>query len=70
LGEGSGVPRAYRAGARTVSVHVINAIYLNNKTRNYLIEKAESSLPFLPILYVNFEASNALLRRLTYLILH
>jgi hypothetical protein len=23
LGEGSGVPRAYRAGARTVSVHVI-----------------------------------------------
>jgi hypothetical protein len=39
---------------------LINATCLNNRTRNYLIEKAESSLLFLPILHINFEASNAL----------
>jgi hypothetical protein len=37
--------------------------------RNCLIEKAEPSLPFLFILYVDVKASNALLRRLTYPVL-
>jgi hypothetical protein len=47
---------------------LINAIYLNNKTRNYLIEKVESTLRFLLIIHVNFEASSALLGRLTCLL--
>jgi hypothetical protein len=47
---------------------LINATYLNNKTRNYLTKKVESSLPFLLIVYINFEASNALLRYSIYLL--
>jgi hypothetical protein len=45
-------------------------VCVNNRTRNYLTEKAESSLPFLPILHNNFEAANALLRRPTLLLQH
>jgi hypothetical protein len=62
-------PSRWSVFAKTTS-SLINATCLNNKTRNYLTEKAESSLPFLSILHVNFEASNALLRRSTYLIPH
>jgi hypothetical protein len=47
---------------------LINAIYLNNKTRKYLTKKAELSLLFLPLTTTNFKASSALLRRLAYLI--
>jgi hypothetical protein len=45
-------------------------VCLNNRTRNHLTEKAESSLPFLPILHDNFEAANALLRHSTFLLQH
>jgi hypothetical protein len=47
---------------------LINAICLNNKMRNYLIKKAESSLLFLRIIITNSKASNALVRHLTSLI--
>jgi hypothetical protein len=47
---------------------LINATRLNNETRNYLIEKADSSLLFIPILPTNFKTSNALLKRLIYLL--
>ena len=43
---------------------LINAICLDNRTRNYLIEKGESSSPSLLIITANFKASNALLTRL------
>ena len=62
-------PSPWSVLAKTTS-SLINATCLNNRTRNYLAEKAESSLPVLPILHDNFEASDALLRRFTYLILH
>jgi hypothetical protein len=46
------------------TIFLINAICLNNKTRNYLIKRAEFCLRFLPIVTANLKASNSLLRRL------
>jgi hypothetical protein len=42
----------------------INMTCFNNKMRNDLTEKAESSLPFLPIIPTNSEASSVLLSHL------
>jgi hypothetical protein len=60
-------PTSWSVSAKT-TYSLINATCLNNKTRNYLIKKVESSLPFLLIVHINFEASDALLRYLTYLL--
>jgi hypothetical protein len=55
----------------TKSTHpLINTTCLNNKTRNYLTERAKFSLLFLPTTHTNFKASDALLWRLTYLMQH
>ena len=62
-------PSPWSVLAKTTS-SLVNTTCLNNRTLNYLTEKAEFSLPVLPILHDNFEASDALLRRSTYLILH
>jgi hypothetical protein len=62
-------PLSWSISAKTTHFF-INTICLNNKTRNRLTEKAESSLPFLPMIPTKFEASDALLRRLMYLLLH
>jgi hypothetical protein len=62
-------PSPWSVLAKTTS-SLINTTCLNNRTLNYLTEKAEFSLPVLLILHDNFEASDALLRRSTYLVLH
>ena len=48
----------------------IIVLCLNNIIQNRLIKKAESLLPFLRIARANFEASDALLRRIAFLLLH
>jgi hypothetical protein len=60
-------PASWSVSAKT-TYSLINVTCLNNKTRNYLTEKAESSLPFLPTILTSSEASDALLRRSKYLL--
>jgi hypothetical protein len=54
------IPSRWLVSAKS-TYFLINAIYLNNKMRNYLTEKAESSLPLMPITTTSSKISDALL---------